>query len=104
MAPRDAATGNKRKLSEKTKDKSTKKPKFEKRPPPPKEEPEDVSDDSAFGDFSDDQEDGGASLSNGKPEKASKQSNGNANGDADSGKTFERGLFSVHVTMSFLPV
>ncbi|KAK6068666.1 pumilio domain-containing protein [Seiridium cupressi] len=92
MAPRDATQGSKRKLNDKSKDKSFKKPKFEKRPPlpPPKEESDNVSDESNFEDFSDDQEDGGASLSNGKAQRNGKQPNGDKATDSD-GKVFERG-------------
>lgn len=95
MAPRDGATGNKRKLTDRSKDKSfdksSKKPKFEKRPPPPpKQESDDISDETPFEDFSDDQEDGGASLSKGRPPKAGNQADDSKATDAD-GKIFERG-------------
>lgn len=96
MAPKDGAAGNKRKLTDRSKDKSfdksSKKPKFEKRPPPPpKEESDDISDETPFEDFSDDQEDGGASLSNGKPQKGGKQANGSKPATDADGKVFERG-------------
>ncbi|ETS86757.1 hypothetical protein PFICI_00585 [Pestalotiopsis fici W106-1] len=91
MAPRDAASGSKRKLNDKSKDKSFKKPKFDKRPPPSKDESEEVSDETGFEDFSDDQEDGGASLSKGKTQNGGQYSNGNKSNNDDSGKVFERG-------------
>ncbi|KAH8197180.1 hypothetical protein TruAng_008673 [Truncatella angustata] len=93
MAPKDSSAGYKRKLDSKTKDKSSKKPKFEKRPPPPpKEEADDISDDTPFEDFSDDQEDGGVSLSSGRPPHSANQSNGKA--DDGSAKVFEKGANS----------
>jgi hypothetical protein len=93
MAPRDAAVGSKRKLTDRTKDKSSKKPKVEKRAKPQRQEASDgISDTSAFEDFSDDPEDGGAPLSNGKSQKSDKQYNGSKADDAQAGKVFERGL------------
>ncbi|KAK7924586.1 hypothetical protein PG985_006640 [Apiospora marii] len=65
MAPRDAAVGAKRKSANGSKDKSNKKPKFEKRAAP-KEEPVVDENDDDFEAFSDDVEDGGASLDNNK--------------------------------------
>ncbi|KAI0141347.1 armadillo-type protein [Pestalotiopsis sp. NC0098] len=91
MAPRDAPAGGKRKLSDKSKDKSFKKTKFEKRPAPTKGESDEVSDETPFEDFSDDQEDGGASLSKGKPQNGGQYSNGNNSSNENSGQTFERG-------------
>lgn len=93
MAPRDAAVGSKRKLTDRTKDKSSKKPKVEKRSKPqPQEASDGISDTSAFEDFSDDPEDGGAPLSNGKSQKSDKQYNGSKVDDAQAGKVFERGM------------
>ncbi|ORY60141.1 armadillo-type protein [Pseudomassariella vexata] len=88
MTPRDAVSGNKRKSADYNKGKTSKKPKFEKRPLPPPVESEDVSDAASFEDFSDDQDDGGALL-----RKHKFQKNGKPNSDdktAD-GKVFERG-------------
>lgn len=79
MAPRDAAAGAKRKSANGPKDKSNKKPKLEKRAAPKDERVVDENDDD-FEAFSDDAEDGGASLDN-------KKANG-ANGfDASNGKS-----------------
>ncbi|KAK7951857.1 pumilio-like proteiny domain family member 6 [Apiospora aurea] len=77
MAPRDAAAGAKRKSFNGPKDKSNKKPKFEKRPAP-KEEPVVDENDDDFEAFSDDAEDGGASLDN-------KKANGSNGAEASNG-------------------
>ncbi|KAI0124674.1 armadillo-type protein [Xylariales sp. AK1849] len=90
MAPRDSAVGSKRKLNDKSKDKSFKKPKFEKRPQPQEQASDDISDPSAFEDFSDDPDDGGAPLSNGKSQKGGKQFN-DSKSNEEAGKVFERG-------------
>lgn len=83
MAPKDAVAGSKRKLTDRSKDKFAKKPKFEKRPQP-KDESEDTND-STPDDFSDEQ-DAETTRHNGGG-----QSNGsNANG-AQGGKVFEKG-------------
>ncbi|KAK6865759.1 Pumilio-like 3 [Apiospora arundinis] len=73
MAPRDAAAGSKRKSFNGPKDQSNKKPKFEKRQAPRQEPVVDENDDD-FEAFSDDAEDGGASLNN----KTANASNGAA--------------------------
>ncbi|KAI1814731.1 armadillo-type protein [Poronia punctata] len=85
MAPK-TDSGNKRKLPSRSKDASSKKPKFEKRPPPPKEEEASISDNDDSGDVSD--EEGGAQLNGGKSQNGNDRSN-NQNGQA--GKVFEKG-------------
>ncbi|KAK8049142.1 Pumilio-like 3 [Apiospora phragmitis] len=77
MAPRDVATGSKRKSPTGSKDQTNKKPKFEKRPAP-KEEPVVDENDDDFETFSDDAEDGGASLDN-------KKANGSNGAEASNG-------------------
>ncbi|KAJ3554411.1 hypothetical protein NPX13_g10617 [Xylaria arbuscula] len=92
MAPKNDA-GSKRKLPSRSKDSTSKKPKFEKRPPPPPPADEDdsISDADDFDDASDQDDEGGVAL-NGK--KDQRNFNGPArprNGDDQSEKTFERG-------------
>ncbi|KAI1845312.1 hypothetical protein JX266_008622 [Neoarthrinium moseri] len=92
MAPRDAVAGSKRKLNDKSKDKFSKKQKFEKRPPQDEPQSDSISDENGFEDFSDDQDDGGAPLKAPKFQKGGKQPNGpKPNGDAPGGKVFEKG-------------
>lgn len=81
MAPKSEAYGNKRKLVDRSKDHSSKKPKFDKRQPQ-REEPEDESDSSDFSDL----DDGGAPLNDTKLQK-----NESKNGDNQAGKVFEKG-------------
>lgn len=82
MAPKDAVAGSKRKLADRSKGKSNKKPKFEK--PQATHDSNDISDASDF----DDSDDGGAPL---KPQKGGKQADGSKSIDAQAGKVFERG-------------
>ncbi|KAI1459384.1 ARM repeat-containing protein [Annulohypoxylon moriforme] len=84
MAPKSEAYGNKRKLVDRSKDHSSKKPKFDKRQPQ-REEPEDEGDGSESSDFSD-LDDGGAPLNDTKP-----QNNVSRSGDNQAGKVFEKG-------------
>lgn len=80
MAPKGEAFGNKRKLPNRSKDLSSKKPKFDKQSP--REDPEeDISDGSEISEFSD-ADDGGAPLSNSKSQNGTK---------SDTGKVFEKG-------------
>ncbi|KAI0882729.1 ARM repeat-containing protein [Annulohypoxylon maeteangense] len=84
MAPKSEAYGNKRKLVDRSKDQSSKKPKFDKRQVQ-REEPEDGNDGSEISDFSD-LDDGGAPLNDKKP-----QNNEWRNGNDQAGKVFEKG-------------
>ncbi|KAI0398606.1 armadillo-type protein [Xylariaceae sp. FL0594] len=89
MAPK-TDSGNKRKLPSRSKDSSSKKPKFEKRPPPPKEVQEDsISDDSDNADFSDHDDEGGAQLNGKVSHENGKKQVDNQNGQGS--KTFEKG-------------
>ncbi|KAI1657150.1 ARM repeat-containing protein [Daldinia decipiens] len=63
MAPKGDALGSKRKLTNGSKEHSSKKPKFDKKPSRKQEPEDDVSDDSEISEFSD-REDGGAALNN----------------------------------------
>ncbi|OTB01537.1 hypothetical protein M426DRAFT_323422 [Hypoxylon sp. CI-4A] len=82
MAPKGEFSGSKRKLVNGSKDKLSKKTKFEK-PQPRRGEPEDeTNEDSEISDFSD-QDEGGASLSDSKSR--------NDGDDDQSGKVFEKG-------------
>ncbi|KAI1094813.1 ARM repeat-containing protein [Rostrohypoxylon terebratum] len=83
MAPKSEAYGNKRKLVDRSKDHSSKKPKFDKRQPQ-REEPEDESDSSDFSDL----DDGGAPLDE-KPQNNESKNGDNQAGQA--GKVFEKG-------------
>lgn len=91
MAPKNDA-GSKRKLPSRSKDSTSKKPKYEKRPPPPPADEDDsISDADDFDDISDQDDEGGVAL-NGKREQGG--GNGPArskNGDDQAGKPFERG-------------
>jgi pumilio homology domain family member 6 len=89
MAFKDAVAGNKRKLNDKSKDKFSKKPKFDKRAPP-QDESEDFSNDSTPDEFSDEQDGGAALNGDDKPYNGGKQSNG---ANVKDGKVFERGQF-----------
>ncbi|KAK6958073.1 hypothetical protein Daesc_000866 [Daldinia eschscholtzii] len=90
MAHKSEALGSKRKLANGSKEQSSKKPKFDKKPSRKQESEEDVSDDSEISEFSD-QDDGGASLGNAKSQQnddipfRAKPSNN------EPGKTFEKG-------------
>ncbi|CAJ2513319.1 Uu.00g014380.m01.CDS01 [Anthostomella pinea] len=88
MAPK-SEVGSKRKLANGSKDHTSKKPKYEKRPPVKPQSSEETSDGSDFADLSD-QDDGGASLSG----KKSQKNDGvpvRSKPTDDQGKVFERG-------------
>ncbi|KAH8676334.1 armadillo-type protein [Xylariales sp. PMI_506] len=91
MAPRDSAAtaGHKRKLNDKSKVNSFKKPKVDKRPPP--DESDAMSDASGFDDSSDDAENGGASLHSHKFQRGEKKFDGAKSDNSEAGKAFERG-------------
>ncbi|OTA52816.1 ARM repeat-containing protein [Hypoxylon sp. EC38] len=84
MAPKSEVLGNKRKLANRSKDPSSKKPKFDKNQSRREDPEEDVSDDSEISDFSD-ADDGGASLG------YTKSQNGAKSSDNQPGKVFEKG-------------
>ncbi|KAI0379741.1 ARM repeat-containing protein [Hypomontagnella monticulosa] len=90
MAPKGDFSGNKRKLANGSKEHSSKKPKFDKKPSRKPEPEEDVSDDSEISEFSDD--DGGAPLDNVDPQRSNLiLASRSKSGDNQSGKTFEKG-------------
>lgn len=92
MAPRDASATSKRKLTDRTKDKTSKKPKFEKRPPPPQQdESGGISDTSDFEHFSDDPEDGGAPLDDENLQGSDNNSNGFKSNANQAGNVFDKG-------------
>ncbi|KAI0548578.1 armadillo-type protein [Xylaria curta] len=90
MAPK-GDVGTKRKLPSRSKDSNTKKPKYEKRPPPPPADELDSISDDESSDLSDNDENGGASLSGNKTQKNGDEFNQSKDKD---GKTFERGQTS----------
>ncbi|KAI1423064.1 armadillo-type protein [Xylaria sp. FL1777] len=94
MAPKDDR-GNKRKLPNRSKDSTSKKPKYEKRPPPPpRAEDDSISDGDDFDDVSDQDDEGGAVLNGKKTQKNSGRPVRSKNGDDQAGKVFERGQTS----------
>ncbi|KAI1180509.1 armadillo-type protein, partial [Nemania sp. FL0916] len=94
MAPK-SELGSKRKLSSRSKDSTSKKPKYEKRPPPPRADEEDgVSDDDDFDDAPDHDDEGGAPLSGKKAHKKSDKPGPSKNQGGETGKDFEKGQTS----------
>ncbi|KAG4220154.1 hypothetical protein PC116_g31367, partial [Phytophthora cactorum] len=90
MAHKSEALGSKRKLANGSKEQSSKKPKFDKKPSRKQESEEDVSDDSEISEFSD-QDDGGASLGDAKSQQNDDIPFRAKPGNNEPGKTFEKG-------------
>ncbi|KAI1115227.1 armadillo-type protein [Nemania sp. NC0429] len=96
MAPKNDQ-GNKRKLASRSKDSTSKKPKYEKRPPPPPppaDAEDSISDDDDLGGISDRDDEGGAQLNGKKTQKHGDRPAASKGQDDPAGKTFERGQTS----------
>ncbi|KAI0815628.1 armadillo-type protein [Xylaria sp. FL0064] len=94
MAPKNDQ-GNKRKLPSRSKDSTSKKPKYEKRPPlPAADEDDSISDGDDFDGISDQDDEGGAPLNGKKTQRNGNGPGRSKNGDDQAGKTFERGQTS----------
>ncbi|KAI1197504.1 armadillo-type protein [Nemania serpens] len=94
MAPKNDQ-GSKRKLASRSKDSTSKKAKYEKRPPPARADEEDsISDDDDFSGISDHDDEGGAQLSGKKTQKNADRPAASKDQGDQAGQTFERGQTS----------
>lgn len=91
MAPKNDQ-GSKRKLPSRSKDSTSKKPKYEKRPPPPPADEEDsITDDDDFGGISDQDNEGDAQLNGNKAQKNVDRPATSKDQSDQAEKAFERG-------------